>query len=202
MNTSNNIERTAIISTCGHYRYKLGRRWAECPTVLWIMLNPSTADASTDDATIRRCIKYSRALGFGALLVGNLYPLRATNPRKLIPYAKTIAQIRNAPTLQTHDETVYEVPEGATETHRSNIYNAEYVRQMSEESAAIICAWGANPLAAHGKKFVYDMRSRRATFCLGLTSGGAPFHPLQRTQKLTINSCGDLVPFYATQRLA
>jgi hypothetical protein len=179
MNTSDNIERTALISPCGRYRYKLGRRWAEGHTVLWVMLNPSTADANTDDATIRRCVKYSRALGFGALLVGNLYPLRATDPRELIPYVR---DARNFPELAMAYDS-----------------NREYVRQMSQESIETICAWGANPLAAHGKKFVCDIRGHYATFCLGLTSSGAPFHPLQRTQKLTINSCGDLVRFDVKQ---
>jgi hypothetical protein len=47
------------------------------------MLNPSTADESTDDPTIRRCIGFANALGFGALAVGNLFAYRSTTPQSL-----------------------------------------------------------------------------------------------------------------------
>ncbi|MDP3851982.1 MAG: DUF1643 domain-containing protein [Luteolibacter sp.] len=51
---------SAVLSSCGQYRYELWRRWAEGPHVLFIMLNPSTADATNDDATIRKCVAYAR----------------------------------------------------------------------------------------------------------------------------------------------
>jgi hypothetical protein len=52
------------LSDCGTYRYELWRRWAEGPHVLFVMLNPSTADAVTDDATIRKCIGYAKRWGY------------------------------------------------------------------------------------------------------------------------------------------
>jgi len=71
----------AIVSDDGLYRYRLWRRWdAECPTMVWIMLNPSTADAEVDDPTIRRCIGFARREHCGGIEVVNLYALRATNP--------------------------------------------------------------------------------------------------------------------------
>ena len=73
----------AIISPCGLYRYSLTRRWADGDTVAWIMLNPSTADASMDDPTIRRCISFSKNWGYGGLQVVNLYGYRATKPDAL-----------------------------------------------------------------------------------------------------------------------
>jgi hypothetical protein len=76
-------QRSAVISDCGLYRYRLDRRWAPGPTVAWIMLNPSTADADTDDPTLRRILAFSRGWGFGALRVVNLYAYRATEPADL-----------------------------------------------------------------------------------------------------------------------
>lgn len=74
----------AVISDCGKYRYTLERSWAQLPRyVLWLMLNPSTADAATDDATIRRCLRFSGDWGYTGILVGNLYAYRSTNPDAL-----------------------------------------------------------------------------------------------------------------------
>ena len=77
------MQRDALFSPCGTYRYRLTRRWAEGPAVAFIMLNPSTADGSVDDPTIRRCIGYGQSWGYGALAVGNLYAFRATEPQEL-----------------------------------------------------------------------------------------------------------------------
>ena len=76
--------RAAELSPDGVYRYKLSRIWApDIPPALFIMLNPSTADANQDDPTIRRCIAFAKRLGHGGLLVGNLFALRSTNPARL-----------------------------------------------------------------------------------------------------------------------
>jgi hypothetical protein len=76
-------DRSAVLSPCRRYRYALYRRWAVGPQALWVMLNPSTADESLDDPTIRRCIGFSKAWGYGGLAVGNLFALRATDPQSL-----------------------------------------------------------------------------------------------------------------------
>lgn len=78
------MRKSAIISSCGKYRYALSRVWdTEKSLVLWVMLNPSTADAELDDPTIRRCIQFSKDWGFGGMLVGNLYAFRSTDKRVL-----------------------------------------------------------------------------------------------------------------------
>lgn len=78
------MKKTAILSNCEKYRYSLTREWdATLPKVLFVMLNPSTADAKDDDPTIRRCIGFAKAWGYGGIMVGNLFAYRATNPKEL-----------------------------------------------------------------------------------------------------------------------
>jgi hypothetical protein len=74
----------AIISPCGHYRYALWRKWGVGGTCNFIGLNPSTADATLDDPTIRRCIGFAKAWGYGSLMMTNLFAWRATNPRDMM----------------------------------------------------------------------------------------------------------------------
>lgn len=78
------MKKGAEISPCGKYRYKLWRIWDDSkPKVLFIMHNPSTADADEDDPTIRRCIGFAKSWGYGGIYVGNLSPYRATDPYEL-----------------------------------------------------------------------------------------------------------------------
>jgi hypothetical protein len=78
------IVSSAQIDATGRYRYTLTRIWSEeRPSILWIMLNPSTADATQDDSTIRRCVGFTRSWGYGGLMVANLFALRATDPVEL-----------------------------------------------------------------------------------------------------------------------
>lgn len=74
----------AKFSRCGKYRYQLWRIWdSRLAQVMFVMHNPSTADSSMDDPTIRRCINYAKSWGYGGIFVGNLSPYRATNPEEL-----------------------------------------------------------------------------------------------------------------------
>lgn len=74
----------AIFSDCGKYRFSLFRIWDRSkPFVYFMMHNPSTADASEDDPTIRRCIGFAKSWGYGGIYVGNLYSYRATDPKEL-----------------------------------------------------------------------------------------------------------------------
>lgn len=78
------MEKGAFFSPAREYRYLLWRRWDPLkPTCAFVGLNPSTADESTDDPTIRRCLGYARDWGYGMLCMVNLFALRATDPRKL-----------------------------------------------------------------------------------------------------------------------
>jgi len=113
------------------------------------MLNPSTADARDDDPTLRRCIAFSRAWGFGGLRVVNVVAYRASDPRVL---------------LEASDLTG---PRGA-----------RVLRRALREADAVVAAWGnVHPrLAAHAE--AVRARLPEGTWCLGLTARGEPRHPL------------------------
>ncbi len=75
------VNQGAAVSACGQYRYSLWRIWDKAkPLILFIGLNPSTADADRDDPTIRRCKGFASALGYGGFYMGNLFAYRATKP--------------------------------------------------------------------------------------------------------------------------
>lgn len=78
------MRKSATISDCGKYRYRLSRIWDDrLPKILFVMLNPSNADANRDDPTINRCIDYAFRWGFGGLMVGNLFAFRTPKPEVL-----------------------------------------------------------------------------------------------------------------------
>ena len=77
------MDRWASFDPTGQYRYSLGRRWSTDPTLAIIMLNPSRADGSVDDPTIRRCMGLAQGWGFGAIAVVNLFAYRSPHPRVL-----------------------------------------------------------------------------------------------------------------------
>lgn len=147
------LERDAVLSECGTYRYLLRRTWdAAKPRALFVMLNPSTADAEIDDATIRSCIRLSKGLGYGSFEVVNLFAFRATDPADMAKATDPIGP--------NNDWTI----------------EAALLR-----CDIAICAWGAHPMAGgdRGRQVRSLLRSRRsAVFCLGKTKAGAPKHPL------------------------
>lgn len=74
----------ALFSPCNRYRYRLTRRWnAGRPIAAFVMLNPSTADASEDDPTIRCCIRLAEREGFGGIRVVNLFAYRTPDRKEL-----------------------------------------------------------------------------------------------------------------------
>jgi len=75
----------AVISKDQKYRYRLWRIWDEAkPLIVFVGLNPSTADAEVDDPTIRKCINYAAQWGYGGLYMLNLFAYRATDPKDLL----------------------------------------------------------------------------------------------------------------------
>ena len=73
------IKKSAIFSPCETYRYSLTRIWNDKKKpIIFIGLNPSTADENNDDPTIRKCMHYAYQWGFGGLIMINLFAFRAT----------------------------------------------------------------------------------------------------------------------------
>ena len=141
--------RGAIISDCGTYRYRLWRRWDAGPACVFIMLNPSTADATNDDPTIRRCIGFAKREGCGSLEVVNLFAFRATSP----------ADLKKA-----------EDPVGPE--------NDSYLQQaMFYAKGTVIAAWGAHGSYLNRDKDVRQLLDEPLK-CLGMTKTNAPKHPL------------------------
>ncbi len=78
------MKNTATFSECRNYRYALWRTWDNSkPVVMFVGLNPSTADESTDDPTLTRCINYAKSWGYGGVCVANLFAFRATEPLEM-----------------------------------------------------------------------------------------------------------------------
>lgn len=73
----------AGISTGGVYRWWLWRMWSTRPLVIWIMMNPSTADHRKNDPTIFKIMRYSSRWGYGAALILNIYAFRSSKPENL-----------------------------------------------------------------------------------------------------------------------
>lgn len=146
----------AVLSECGCYRYTLTRKWNESLTALtFIMLNPSTADATLDDPTIRRCIGFARERGFGGLLVLNLFAFRATKP--------TDMKAARDPVGPDNDGHIIAALTAA-----------------GAASSPVIAAWGV-----HGAYNGRDDEVRKLSLecgvnlmCLGSTKGNHPRHPL------------------------
>ena len=81
----------ADFSTCGKYRYSLWRIWDKSkPLVMFIGLNPSTANATSDDPTIRRVKSIAANLGYGGVYMMNCFPYISTDPKKLVSSGGTL----------------------------------------------------------------------------------------------------------------
>lgn len=104
------MQRFAEFSDCKNYRYSLSRIWeAERPKVLYIGLNPSSADALQDDPTIRRCIQFARSWGYGGMSIVNLFAFKHHDPKYLMKVKKPVGELNDdfiREHLQSHDNTV------------------------------------------------------------------------------------------------
>lgn len=147
----NEMEKGAVLSDCGQYRYLLTRRWDDGPSLGFVMLNPSTADAYLDDPTIRKCMGFASRYGFSAIEVVNLFAYRATKPKEMLAARDPIG------------------PE-----------NDEHIRMAVRATTNIVCAWGPNASKTPRPRQVIAMlKGMGITLkCLYVTQDGSPGHPL------------------------
>jgi hypothetical protein len=100
------MKKEAVISSDQNYRYCLTRIWDESLSKLLIIgLNPSTADATLDDPTIRRCVNFARTWGFGSLYMANLFALRSTDPKALYKSEDAVGPENNSYLINLYNST-------------------------------------------------------------------------------------------------
>ena len=143
---------SALFSPCGAYRYVLTRNELGGEgKVVFVMLNPSTADAMQDDPTIRRCIRFAKTWGYNHLTVLNIFALRATDPRALFRSNNPVG-------------------------HR----NEAAFREILPGVDKVICAWGNYGIfrgqAVKANEWIEQCNHR--PHALDITSKGMPKHPL------------------------
>jgi hypothetical protein len=139
------------------YRYRLWRAWDDGrPRVAFLMLNPSTADETVLDPTLRRCLGFAQAWGFGSFEIGNLFALRSTDPKKLRLVADPVG------------------PGNDTE-----------LLSMAVRADLVVCGWGAHGgLHGRDRSVLKLLEPYAALYALRLTNAGAPGHPLYLPAKL------------------
>ena len=108
------MKNTAKLSRCRHYRYALWRTWDEAkPRVMFIGLNPSTADETHDDPTLIRCMNFAKAWDYGGVCMTNLFAYRATDPKAMMAYATPVGSQNN-----------------------------KWLTTLAEEAGLVVAAWG------------------------------------------------------------
>lgn len=140
----------ADFSKCGLYRYSLWRIWDESkPLVMFIGLNPSTANAETDDATIRRVVQIAQNLGYGGVYMCNCFSYISTNPDAL-----------------------------KAETLDDMINNGKVVSRVSERCKDVIFAWGNFDIVRKTGVDKLLARRFPNALALHINKNGSPKHPL------------------------
>lgn len=144
----------AYFSACEVYRYLLWRVWEpSAPKLMWLMLNPSTADSFKNDPTVERCSRRAAIMGYGSMVVCNIFALRSTNPAVLYQH--------NDPVGRGNDEAIFEASNWADQ---------------------IILGWGGHGAYLNRGAEVMGLLerhiSRGAVKCLEWNQDGHPKHPL------------------------
>ncbi len=152
---------SAIMSADQKFRFVLERDLEDpqpiiSKTIMFCMLNPSTADAVADDPTITRCMDFAKRFGANKLIVVHLYPFRATDPKDLLAAFSKGVDVAQ------------------WERNSAHVFEAATMASMG-----CVCAWGTNAPAGTGWRMWYVLKSASAEiWCLGTNKDGSPKHPL------------------------
>lgn len=148
---------TAVISSCGLYRYRLERDVAMAgPVYAFFGVNPSTADASIDDATVRKWTGFVKRWGGSRYLVGNVFAYRATDVRELV----------NDP------------------GPAFSLANQGHLRDIAAAADVLVPCWGARSKVPRDLHHIIDAaqhllrQTGKPLMHMGLTASGDPKHPL------------------------
>lgn len=129
------------------------------------MLNPSTADDTQDDPTIRRVVAFSRRWGFEQAVVVNLYPVVTSDPREARRWASWVSR---------RDWHVRDLLS----------FNRALVATEARAAELVIAAWGAGAWDQDWVEYVIEGIQLDPPcppiHALGETASGAPIHPLAR----------------------
>ena len=144
------MKRETILSPCRQYRYCLWREWdkANDSYVMFVGLNPSTADEAEDDSTIRRCVGYAKKWGYGALCMVNLFAYRAMRPKVMKNHAAPVGED-----------------------------NDRWLTELAQRAGIVIAAWGTNGTHMKRDQAIMNLLAGKLS-CLGKTKAGHPKHPL------------------------
>lgn len=155
------MQRSAVISRDERYRYRLDRKWGYAgKPVVWIMLNPSTADGEVDDPTIRRCMAFTQRWGHQWMIVVNLFALRATNPDDLRRRPDPVGPLNRE--------------------HVEEACRLAFPPRYERGDGKVVCAWGQHGAYMGQGDTVLGWLDEWgvAPLCLGRTAAGTPRHPL------------------------
>ena len=132
------------------YRYQLARWWGPDPRVLlWILLNPSLADATHTDRTLEKCMQFTKREGYQRLQIVNIFAFRSTDPDNLRSTADPVGP-----------------------------HNKHYVLQAAAGADRIIIGWGNHATLRGQDREMLTWLAPYQLWCLRVTNAGHPWHPL------------------------
>lgn len=151
---SSSIARSGV--TYQNHRFVLRREWLGAGgTVHFVMLNPSTATDTVDDATIRKCVGFGKRWGFSKLVVTNLFAYRTTYPTDLASL----------------------IGDGHIDLATGGELNCGFALEAVETSDMTVCAWGDCGEAFLKHTPIPSILCAFELFCIGTTKNGSPLHP-------------------------
>lgn len=158
---------SAVLSDCGLYRFRLEREvQVDGKVFAFFGINPSTADATLDDATVRKWRGFTLRNGGRRFIVGNVFCYRATDPREVGFSNDKRTYVNGLPTPSHH------------------LANLEHIRQIIADADVLVPCWGNTTKVSKAIRYCFAelldvlLASGKPVLHFGMTKGGDPMHPL------------------------